>query len=263
MGRRKSPGPGDDVCPRTSARTTRLIDAKTAENNTHVGQATGPDPNLGMPDSPRSSSVTISEGTPHSNHETLEDSPPGTVDVSALNAILDQREGQLDDRTLAHLSTHHTAPVRPRGHGATNHRQPIIEAEQQGSELGEGIAEMDGMYAPVFSHLGESASASATMESVELLFPGVERVTLAQIIENRFKPGNIYRLLASEKDHAESQRVISIGGVSFEQGEREGKESEYRMALFFKGWAAYCGILTKLAPMGLQGDLVCARAFTQ
>ena len=82
--------------------------------------------------------------------------------------------------------------------------------------------------------------------------------TLCQIIENRFKPTNIYRLLASEKDRAESQFVISIGGVSFEQGEREGKESEYWMGPFFQAWAAYCGILTKLAPLGLQGDLACA-----
>ena len=79
-----------------------------------------------------------------------------------------------------------------------------------------------------------------------------------QIIENRFKRTNIYRLLASEKDSAESQRVISIGGLSFEQGEREGKEGEYRMGPFFKAWAAYCGILTKLPPTGLQGDLACA-----
>ena len=113
-----------------------------------------------------------------------------------------------------------------------------------------------GTYIPPFVHDGESASA--TMDSVEMLFPGVERATLVQIIENRFKPTNIYRLLASEKDRAESQRVISIGGVSFEQGEREGKESEYQMGPFFKAWAAYCGILTKLAPMGLQGDLACS-----
>ena len=79
-----------------------------------------------------------------------------------------------------------------------------------------------------------------------------------QIIENRFKPSNIYRLLASEKDRAETQRTISIGGVEFEQAERDGRESEYRMSGFFKAWAAYSGILVKLSPLALQGDLATA-----
>jgi len=48
-----------------------------------------------------------------------------------------------------------------------------------------------------------------------LLFPGVERSTLVQIIENRFKPTNIYQLLATEKERAESQLTINIGGVEF------------------------------------------------
>ena len=101
-------------------------------------------------------------------------------------------------------------------------------------------------------------SASEIIDSVETMFPGVERATLLQIIENRFKPTNIYRLLASEKERAETHRTISIGGVEFEQAEREGKESEYRMSIFFKAWAAYSGILIKLAPHRLQGDLATA-----
>jgi len=109
---------------------------------------------------------------------------------------------------------------------------------------------------PPIPQAGESASAMA--DSVETLFPGVERSTLIQIIENRFKPTNIYQLLASEKERAESQRTISIGGVEFEQTERDGKESEYRMTSFFKAWAAYCGIMVKLAPRALQGDLATA-----
>jgi len=78
---------------------------------------------------------------------------------------------------------------------------------------------------------------------------------LVQIIENRFNLTNIYRLLASEKERAGSQCTITIGGVDFEPAERDGKESEYRMSSFFKAWAAYCGILVKLGPDGLQGDL--------
>jgi len=75
---------------------------------------------------------------------------------------------------------------------------------------------------------GENACGIA--DSVETLFPGGERTTLVQIIENRFKPTNIDRLLASEKDRAETHRTINIGGVEFEQPERDGKESEYRMS---------------------------------
>ncbi|KAG0638324.1 hypothetical protein HOY80DRAFT_1048153 [Tuber brumale] len=103
-----------------------------------------------------------------------------------------------------------------------------------------------------------SESASGIIESVETIFPGVERTTLQQIIENRFKPTNIYRLLASEKERAETHWTINIGGVEFEQAEREEKESEYRMSIFFKAWAVYSGILIKLAPHGLQGDLATA-----
>ena len=106
----------------------------------------------------------------------------------------------------------------------------------------------------------QSESASGIIELVETMFPGVEKatVTLLQIIENRFKPTNIYRLLAHEKERAETHRTINIGGVEFEQAERAGKESEYRMTIFFKAWAVYSGILIRLAPNGLQGELATA-----
>ena len=55
---------------------------------------------------------------------------------------------------------------------------------------------------PTFQETGERASGITA--SVEILFPGVERSTLVQKIENRFKPTNIYRLLATEKELAES-----------------------------------------------------------
>jgi len=67
-------------------------------------------------------------------------------------------------------------------------------------------------------------SASGILDSVETMFPGVERATLAQIIENKFKPTKIYRLLASEKDCAETYRTINIGGVGLNRlSAREGK----------------------------------------
>lgn len=106
-----------------------------------------------------------------------------------------------------------------------------LQAEQGSSQANRLVGREPGMYnhTPPLAGLGIE-NASATAESVEALFPGVERSTLAQIIENRFKPTNIYRLLATEKDRAESQRTINIGGVEFEQTEKDGKESEYRMS---------------------------------
>ncbi|KAG0643287.1 hypothetical protein HOY80DRAFT_1033758 [Tuber brumale] len=113
-----------------------------------------------------------------------------------------------------------------------------------------------GMYSPIQTPVAMATeSASGIADSVEALFSGVEKSTLSQIIENRFKLTNIYRLLASKRDRAESQHTISIGGVEFEQAERDGKQSEYWMSSFFKAWAAYSGILVKLAPYGVQGDL--------
>ena len=113
-----------------------------------------------------------------------------------------------------------------------------------------------GTYFPAEFPIGQTGeSAASPRNSIEVLFPGVEGSTLTQIVENRFKPTNIYPLLASETERAESQRTISKGGVEFEQAERDGKESEYGMSSFFKAWAAYCCILVQLAPHLLQADL--------
>jgi len=97
----------------------------------------------------------------------------------------------------------------------------------------------------------ERQSAPGIIESVEVLFPAVERCTLVQIIDNQFKQTNIYRLLASEMERAESQRMIRMGGVEFEQAKRDGNSCEYRMSKFFKAWTVYLGILVKLAPFSL------------
>jgi len=105
-----------------------------------------------------------------------------------------------------------------------------------------------------------SGSASAISKSVEMLFPGVERSTLTQIIENRFQPTNSYRLLGTEKKRAESPQIINIEGVEFEQTERDGKENNYRMMSIFKAWAVYTGIMVMLAPFALQGELATAMA---
>ena len=131
-----------------------------------------------------------------------------------------------------------------------------MQAERQLPHQGGLLPTDSGTYGPILPLSAEAhKSASNIVESVEILFPGVERSTLVQIIENRFKPTNIYRLLAREKDRAEAQRMINIGGILFEESNRDGKESEYRMGNFFKAWAAYSGILAKLAPYALQGEL--------
>ena len=206
-----------------------------------------------------SSSAKLSDGTPDDDQVPAA-AAPEPIGLQTLHTILQQREDQLVDRILTHLNRPQNPPSPTPGQNLASRNQPQDQPFylRVGSELGEGprVPDNRDMFTPLPILYDESASAS--IDSVEILFPGVERSTLTQIIENRFKPTNIYRLLVSEKDRAESQRVISIGGVSFEQEEREGKESEYRMGPFFKAWAAYCGILTKLAPQALQGDVACS-----
>jgi len=110
--------------------------------------------------------------------------------------------------------------------GGTQPHQPnstqsrIATLESQLAELGkhseQGLADVRelralGMYDPsqsLFPH--ESERESTIAASLEVVFPGVERGTRVQSIENRFKPTNIYQLLASEKKPAETQRTISI-----------------------------------------------------
>lgn len=220
---------------------------------------------LAVPESPASGSELSTSETPSST--TLVDHPCNTpaqqpvISLQMMNNILAQREDQLVDRILSQLAGTRENPFEI-NHSASNtlssHQRfhtPAEDTFPQGTGVPDVLRDHDSTYIPQPALV---ESAFATLDSVKLLFPGVDRSTLTQIIENRFKPTNIYRLLASEKDRAESQRVISIGGVSFEQGEREGKESEYQVGPFFKAWVAYCGILTKLAPGSLQADLACS-----
>ena len=130
------------------------------------------------------------------------------------------------------------------------------QAERQLPYQGGPLPGDSGMYDPILPLSVEAhESTSGIVKSVEILFPGVEWSTLVQIIENCFKPKNIYWLLATEKNRVEAQRTINIGGIEFEQSKWDGKECEYRMGNFFKAWAAYSGILVKLAPYSLQGKL--------
>jgi len=203
-----------------------------------------------------------------------------TISLGTMRQLLRSHEEDIIDRVVQRLRSHN--PV-PHIDNTGNTNDPIratqdlelnptltriAELEGEPAQLREEAqrgqqstrnARALGMYNSSQCHLplaGENASAIA--DSVAVLFPGVERGTLVQIIENRFKPTNIYRLLASEKERAESQRTVNIGGIEVEQAERDGKESEYRISIFFKAWAAYSGILVKLAPHSLQGDLATA-----
>ena len=238
----------------------------TAENATTLEQrARSPPPAITLgSEVSELSSGTLSSKSPQSPLEpALEPearTQPESLDLPTLNNILQQREDQFLDRILTHLAgkqtmPHHHDRTGTAARGRARQPPPRQSRPTQGPE--DETSDTHSMYSPQPIHDNDE-SASVAMDSVEAWFPGVERATLTQIIENRFKPTNIHRLLASEKDRAESQRVINIGGVCFEQGEREERESEYRMGHFFKAWAAYCGILTKLAPAGLQCDLACS-----
>ena len=199
--------------------------------------------------------------------------------------LLRSHEQEIVDRVVLHLGTLNPNLMQPSAtspQAAPNHSHMvqtqqihsginrILELEHQLEELRREMKvdtnqspqrnlRVPSMSTPIHTQLppiGESASGM--VDSVDILFPGIERATLVQIIENKFKPINIYRFLASEQERAESHRIINIGGVEFEQAEREGKESEYRMSGFFKAWAAYSDILVKLAPHLLPGELATA-----
>jgi len=110
-----------------------------------------------------------------------------------------------------------------------------LRGEMEGEPPERGHPRAYGTYSPTQGPTAlADESASGIVDFVETLFPRVEGTTLVQILENRFKLTNIYRLLASEKERAELQRMISIGGIEFEQTERDAKESEYRRSGFFK-----------------------------
>ncbi|KAG0138262.1 hypothetical protein HOY82DRAFT_596461 [Tuber indicum] len=200
------------------------------------------------------------------------------ISLEDIRHLLQFHEEEITDRIVRQLRSHNTTPCPiPLSHNsrpaittnAPNIADPtltrITELETQLAQL-EAERQLHcqsiqppretGTFNPVMLHFTQAnGSTSEGIDFVETLFPGVERATLAQIIENCFKPTNIYRLLGTEKERAEVQRTICIGGIEFEQAERHRKESEYRMSGFFKAWAAYRSILVKLAPYTLQGEL--------
>jgi len=234
----------------------------------------------GSPTAPAIPTIS-SEADPESSAYQESDIP---INLSMMQQLLQSHQQDIVDRVIHQLSSQNHAQQLNTSHVSLPPYPTIVnpllpqpnpthakirELETQLAELRGQIAAEErshthepgrmSTYIPSQHRVipgGESASTIA--DSVEILFPGVERGTLTQIMENRFKPTNIYCLLANEKERAESQRTISIGGVECEQAERDGKESEYRMSSFFKAWAAYCGIIVKLAPHAVQGNLATA-----
>ena len=226
---------------------------------------------------PRVTPASPSEIDSHTLSRSPSDMP---INLGTRRELLRSHEQEIIDRVVLQLSSRNQHPPIPspvhtqvppspiQGTQPTQNNSTltkVTELERQLAQLRRD-SEQDlvanrepralGMYDPSQPLIPEgSESALGIAESVERLFPGVERTTLVHIIENRFKQTNIYRLLASEQERAESQRTICIGGVEFQQAERDGKENEYRMSNFFKAWAAYSGILVKLAPYPIQGDL--------
>lgn len=186
------------------------------------------------------------EGTPATN---------GEASTEASQQLSSTSIAQLEERLLSQI----LARIDHHSHGpqASSLRTTKDLDNRPGHSRGDRRTSPPSTPGSSFSFLEESASAARVKKSVESLFPGVERGTLTQIVENRFKSTNIYRLLVTEKDKAEAHQV-TFGGVSFEHGEHEGRESEYRIGPFFKAWASYCGILTMLAPVAFQGELGCA-----
>ena len=135
-----------------------------------------------------------------------------------MRALFRSHEQGIVDRVVYQIASQHTRfsqPHIPNPRVSHRHEASPLPAQQHSThsriaELECQLAELreqneqeqaittalrgPGMYdlnAPLMGQGGGSASAMA--ESVECLFPGVERSTLTQIIENRFKPTNIYR----------------------------------------------------------------------
>jgi len=252
------------------------------------GQSPGPPSRIRHPTqssatehTPQHSSARVTPAPPSEQHNGSSSpaSTRGSINIDTMRELLRSHEQDIINRVVLQLSSQNpTLPpatdsnfqALPPTHTGT---QPLIPSPTQLriSELERQLSQLRAQQELQHTSIEPSAvgtfnptqplvqntseSASSMMDSVEMMFPGVERGTLVQIIENRFKPTNIYRLLATEKERAETRRTINIGGVEFEQAEREGKESEYRMTSFFKAWAVYSGILIKLAPYALQGEL--------
>ena len=157
-------------------------------------------------------------------------SPEIPIDVNTMRELLRSHEQDIVERVVQQLSARNQplqipsplcprelprrvalAPIYPPTQSATLGN--IAELERQLGQLREESeqerATMEELQAPgtynlcppSITHPSESASGIA--DSVKVLFPGVERSTLVQIIENRFKSTNIYRLLASKMERAE------------------------------------------------------------
>ena len=187
------------------------------------------------PSSPASTISAYGSGTLNSLHSEIpvvqNDPRPNTntpslanegIKLDDMGELLRSHENDIVNQVVLRIQSQNQAASPGANHAIPARQDPshqalvvdpgllrITELENQLARL---RAERDYAQAgpPAASHLGAynfipppatlaRESASAITNSVEALFPGVERSTLTQIVENRFIPTNIYRLLAMKR----------------------------------------------------------------
>jgi len=159
-------------------------------------------PGLPHPGSP----VTPSQAASGSISPAPSDTP---ISLHTMQALLHSHKQDIVDRVVLRLSSqrpslpHQTTqppqhnPIHakiPEGEGQLALLRDAGERELRAQREPEAHGIFNPSQLPI---LPASESPSGIADSVEVLFPGVERATLVQIIENQFKPTNIYRLLAT------------------------------------------------------------------
>ena len=167
---------------------------------------------------PRGLAVSVTTFGPNESHNrsTSPASTRGSINIDTIRELLRSHEQDIVNPVVhqlnSQISTQHPATYRtwqalPPSHSGTQPplfcpTQPrMAELENQLAQLRahqglkQTLVELNvlGMLnpaRPLMWNIGEIASG--IIDSVETIFPGVERGTVIQIIENRFKSINIY-----------------------------------------------------------------------
>jgi len=154
-------------------------------------------PGLPHPGSP----ATPSQAASRSISPAPSDTP---ISLHTMQALLRSHEQDIVDRVVLRLSSQHPSlphqTTQPPQHNPIHAKISELEGqlallrdEGEREWRAQREPEAAGMFNPSqLPILPACESASGIADSVEVLFPGVERATLVQIIENRFKPTNIY-----------------------------------------------------------------------
>jgi len=168
-----------------------------------------PEPQTSTPIAQSETSVTVSmEDTTRHSHS----HPEPALRLNDIRALLQSHEHEIVNRVVTQLNTHQPPAQPPTPINRRTAAHPPIPVQSQNltsmriTELENQLAELRaaqdieqaettgeelralGTYNPTYSFSRDMReNASGIPESVELLFPGVERSTLVQIIENRFR----------------------------------------------------------------------------